>query len=151
MEIRIFDVEKIITRDKKNDKPNGVFIPIWRVWDSKYISSPQMVYVATIPVGEMKGPHLHKSRTGYITPISGKLLFILKSNGNYKEIEIDSEIPKTIEVLPGVGLVTINIGTNIATILNLCYPAWHPENQDNFTADFSDYDFSKWQNLLNKL
>ena len=148
MKVRIFDVEKIITRDKISGNQNGVFLPIWRDWDSKYNSHPQMAYIATIPVGEMKGPHLHKIRTGYITTISGKLLFILNVNGKFTEIEVDSISPKTIEVLPGVGLVTINIGNTTGTILNLCYPAWHPENQDNYVADFSSYDFSKWLKVI---
>jgi len=145
MSARVFDLEIIQTKNKNTEKVNGIFLPIWRSWDSKYKISPDMVYFSTIYPGEMKGPHLHKKRTGYITCLSGESVLVLKENNQYEEIICKAIKPQTIEVLPNVGLLIINIGKEIAALLNICNPAWHPDNQDNYIADFSDYDLSKWQ------
>jgi hypothetical protein len=144
MSPRIINLQAITTVDKKNNNPNGVFVPIWRDWDQLYIANPQMVYMATLPVGEMKGPHLNKIRTGYVTVLTGELILVFKEDGIYTEIEMNANSPKTVEILPGTGFLMINVGKTIGMIVNLCYPAWHPDNQDNYPADFSEYDFTKW-------
>lgn len=148
MKTKIYDVELIITKDKSSNKENGVFLPIWRSWDSKYIINPEMVYYTTLLPKESKGPHLHKKRTGYITCLSGKVVAILKYDDIYEEIILSAKKPKTIEVLPGVGLLTINLNNSIASLLNICAPAWHPDKPDNFQADFSNYDIKKWEKYL---
>jgi dTDP-4-dehydrorhamnose 3,5-epimerase-like enzyme len=144
MKTKIFNVELIKTKDKKTGKQNGIFLPIWRNWDSKYRIFPEMVYYTTLRAREMKGPHLHKERTGYLTCLSGKVVCILKYDGFYEEIINDSKDPITIEVLPGVGLLTINLEDTVSGLLNICSPAWHPDKQDNYLADFSNYDIKKW-------
>lgn len=150
MDFNIIKLEKIITRNKDDQTPNGVFIPVWRNWDSKYNITPDMVYYTTIPPGLSKGPHLHKKRRGYITCLTGKVVFILKNNGTYSEYISDSENPFTIEVPPGTGLLSINIGEVVAGILNICNPAWHPNEPDNYLDDFSDYNIKKWNNFKGK-
>ncbi len=145
MEIKTFNLGKIITKNKETNTENGVFIPVWRNWDSQYSIKPEMVYYTTITPGQMKGPHLHKKRTSNITCVSGKVALVLKSGGNYKEVVADSENPATTEVLPGTGLLVINIGSESAALINICSPAWHPDEPDNFADDYSDYNFSKWQ------
>jgi dTDP-4-dehydrorhamnose 3,5-epimerase-like enzyme len=136
---RIFRVERIETKDKSCREPNGIFVPVWRDWDSKYNIEPKMVYHMTITPGGRKGPHLHKQRTGYITCLSGKVELVLKTNNKYETILCDSDNPTTVEILPGVGLLAINVGTEIASLINICSPAWHPDNQDSYSDDYSDY------------
>lgn len=142
MVTKTFNLELIKTKNKKSGDENGIFMPIWRNWDSKYNIEPQMVYHMTIMPGEKKGPHLHKQRTGYITCLSGKVALILKTDNKYEKIICDSENPITVEVLPGVGLLAINIGFETASLINICSPAWHPDNQDSYSADFTDIDES---------
>jgi dTDP-4-dehydrorhamnose 3,5-epimerase-like enzyme len=135
---RILKLERIVTSNK-NNKQNGIFIPIWRNWDSKYVIDPNMVYFMTILIGDRKGPHLHKNRTGYITCLSGKVELVIRNAGNYESIICDSDQPQSVEILPGVGLLAINIGEEPASLLNICSPAWHPDNPDSYADDFSDY------------
>ena len=146
MKTKIFNVELIKTKEKKTGKQNGIFLPLWRNWDSKYLISPEMVYYTTLNARDIKGPHLHKERTGYLTCLTGKVVCILKYDDFYEEIIIDSKEPKTIEVLPGVGLLTVNLEKAISSLLNICSPAWHPDKPDNYSADFSDYNINKWLN-----
>ena len=94
----------------------------------------------TIAPGCKKGPHLHKKRTGYITCLQGDVTLILKTNNAYERIQCDSKRPVTVEVLPGVGLLAINMASESALLINVCSPAWSPNNQDSYPADFSDFD-----------
>lgn len=142
MATRIFKLDLIKTKNKETGIENGIFIPVWRNWDSKYEVEPKMLYHMTIIPGEQKGPHLHKRRTGYITCLSGQVALILKTDDKYEKFICNSENPTTVEVLPGVGLLAINIGKETASLINICSPAWHPDNQDSYPADFSDIDES---------
>jgi|GEM_PF-1536725 len=146
--MKVIDIEKIITKDKNTNEPNGIFLPIWRSWDSKYNIKPDMVYVSTIPRGSYKGPHLHKKRTGYISVLTGRAALVFKTGNKYEEIIVSAEEPKTIEVPPNTGFLSINIGEDTCMILNICSPAWHPEDPDNYTDDFTDYEINKWSKYI---
>ena len=136
----VFELQVIPTVDKATERGNGVFVPLWRDWDSQYAIDPKMVYFMTVKKGTRKGPHLHKKRTGYITCLSGKVSLILKQGGAYERVECDAARPTTVEILPGVGLLAINGGDEDALLLNICSPAWHPDDQDSYPADFSDFE-----------
>ena len=68
------------------------------------------------------------------------MAIVLKSNNAYEKIICDSKSPKTVEVLPGVGLLALNIGNDTASLINICSPAWHPDSQDSYPIDYSDID-----------
>ena len=144
MQVEVLDLESIKTKDVRHGHQNGVFIPIWRDWDKKYEHDPKMAYVATCFPGELKGPHLHLARWSYLTVLKGKVVFIVKMNDGFQEYVITDEKPQTIVIPCGIPQAHINIGDETAIVLNLCSPAWHPDNQDNYTADYGSYDFAKW-------
>jgi len=138
MATKILKLEVIQNINKKTGRENGVFIHVWRNWDSKYNIDPQMVYFNKIESGYQIVPHLHKEITGYVTCLTGRVSLVLKRDNNYEKIICDANNPSTVEILPGVGLLIINIGNITASLINICSPAWHPDNQDSFTVDFSD-------------
>jgi dTDP-4-dehydrorhamnose 3,5-epimerase-like enzyme len=144
MNIRLIDLQVIPTKDTRDGHQNGIFVPIWRDWDKIYQKEPSMVYLAHCFAGEIKGPHLHKERWSYLTVITGKVVFIVKTDTGYQEFILDAAKPQTLEIPAGTPQAHINIGTEIAIVMNLCDPAWHPDRQDNFNGDYADYDFSKW-------
>lgn len=146
MNVRLMDLELIHTKDVRDGHHNGNFIPLWRDWDKKYEHDPAMAYIATCFRGEIKGPHLHKERWSYLTVLRGKVVFIVKENGSYSEFVLSGDRPQTLVIPANIPQAHVNIGDEEAIILNLCNPAWHPERQDNYTGDYSDYDFSKWLN-----
>jgi len=144
MEVRLINLELITTKDVRHGHQNGVFIPVWRDWDKEYEHDPKMVYVTTCFPGELKGPHLHKTRWSYLTVLKGKVAFIVKTDAGFKEYVISDEKPQTLVIPAGIPQAHVNIGAVDAIVMNLCTPAWHPDNQDNYTADYGDYDFAKW-------
>ena len=143
-EVKIYDLELIKTKDVKGGHQNGNFIPVWRDWDKIYEKEPEMVYVATCFPKELKGPHLHHDRWSYLTVLKGKVAFIVNVEEDFKEFVITDEKPQTLVIPAGIPQAHINIGEEEAIIINLCNPAWHPDRQDNYTADYGDYDFAKW-------
>ncbi len=144
MKIELFDLELIKTKDVRDGHQNGIFIPVWRDWDNKYEKEPKMVYVTSCFPGELKGPHLHKQRWSYLTVLKGKVVFIVKVDDEFQEFIVSAEKPQTLVIPAGTPQAHINIGDEDAIVMNLCNPAWHPENQDNYTADYGDYDFARW-------
>jgi dTDP-4-dehydrorhamnose 3,5-epimerase-like enzyme len=139
MKSRKTDLELIRTKDKLTQSENGIFVPVWRDWDSKLSIVPSMVYYMTLDPGTSKGPHLHKLRTSNITCISGKVKVVLKSEGTYETTFLKASEPCMIEVLPLTGLLISNESDETAIVLNICSPAWHPDNPDNYSDDFSDF------------
>ncbi len=139
MKARIINLEVIQTKEFKTNNSNGIFVPVWRDWDSKLVVSPQMIYYTTLEANTSKGPHLHKLRTGNLTCILGQVTVVLKHGDNYETIILSDKDPKLLEVLPGTGLLMTNNGSEKSIVLNLCSPAWHPDNQDSFLDDFSTY------------
>lgn len=144
MEVKLIDLEQIATKDVRHGHQNGLFIPIWRNWDNIYEHEPEMVYVATCFPGELKGPHLHKQRWSYLTVIKGEVVFIVKTDKGFQEYVLNDKKPQTLVIPAGTPQAHVNIGAADAIVMNLCNPAWHPDNQDNYTADYGDYDFTKW-------
>ena len=144
MPAKIFNLEHIQTKDMRDGHQNGWFVPVWRDWDKIYEHEPKMAYIATCFPGEIKGPHLHKERWSFLTVLKGEVVFIVKESGQYKEFIIKDTLPQTLVIPANTPQAHINIGKEEAIVLNLCNPAWHPERQDNYAGDYSDYNFSKW-------
>mgnify|MGYP001169379654 CR=1 FL=1 len=66
-------------------------------------------------------------------------------DGNFKEIEIDSEKPVLICVPNGLASAHVNVGKEQARILVLADIAWRPNDNEMINVEFSDYDFNKWK------
>ena len=133
------------TKNIENEKINGTLTVIWRNWDSKLSKNPEMVYVSSANSKEVKGPHIHLRRNSYFTCIHGKVVFIIKNNTEYVEIETDENDPKMIFVPKEIPSAHINLSNGISRILTLTDVAWKPNDNEMKNVFFDDYDWDKWK------
>ena len=140
-------LESFPTKDVDNQHTNGKLTVIWRDWDKILPGEPKMIYISSVFPKEIKGPHLHLKRISYFVCIKGKVIFIIKDNdGNYHEIEADSETSKLVAVSNGIAAAIINPSKNISKILVLADVAWKPNDNEMENTAFEDYDWKKWEN-----
>lgn len=145
MIIRTKTNPRIITRHE-DGAPNGFLVPIYNIHDGFFQAGrePQQVYMTVISPSTIKGPHLHFIRTGFFTCIKGNARFILKSESGYQVFYSGEDYEyRSVEVPTGVPAALQNVGDGEAIVLNMPSPAWTPNMDDEHTADFSDFDFSK--------
>ena len=142
----VFELETHETKDILDDHKNGELTVIWRNWD-EIINQPNMIYLNSVNPGERKGPHIHKNRTSYFFCLQGKMIIVIKDkNGNYHEIEADSETSKLVAVSNGIAAAIINPSKNTSKILVLADVAWKPNDNEMENTTFEDYDWKKWEN-----
>ena len=142
----VIKLEKHVTKDTHDPHTNGDLTVIWRDWDNIIKKTPKMVYLSSVNPGEIKGPHLHKNRTSYFFCIHGKVVFIIQDeNGNFEEIEVDSENPVLICVPNGIASAHVNVGKEQSRVLVLADVAWRPNDNEMVNVEFSDYNFNKWK------
>ena len=77
-EISAIPLDTFPTRDVTDKHENGKLTVIWRDWDKILKFEPKMVYISTVNIGEVKGPHLHTKRDSYFVCIKGRVVFIVK-------------------------------------------------------------------------
>ena len=144
-DFKIIRLEKHNTKDVNDSHVNGELIVIWRDLD-EIINVPKMVYVNSVNPKQVKGPHLHENRTTYFYCIDGKIVLIIKDkNGDYHEIESDSEKPILVSVSNGIAAAIVNPNNNIAKVLVLADIAWKPNDNEMKNIKFEDYDWNKWK------
>ncbi len=143
----VFKLEKHPTKDIKDSHVNGSLTVIWRDYDNILKTEPKMVYVSSVNPGEIKGPHLHKRRDSYFTCIHGKVIFIIKTDDGFEEIEADSEDPVMVFVPKNFPSAHINVTNTTSRILTLTNITWRPNDNEMENVEFSDYDWSKWNNM----
>ena len=104
----IWDLEKHQSRAVTDSHINGELTVIWRDWDNLIKNHPKMVYVNSVNPGEVKGPHIHKNRTSYFYCIHGTIILVIQDrNGEYHEIEANSEKPILVSVSNGVAAAIV--------------------------------------------
>ena len=136
---------KFVTTDK-NGEVNGFLVPIYNIKDGffDYGKEPQQVYMTVIARNKIKGPHLHYVRTGCFTCIKGNARFVIKTNDGFSQIYSGEDYDYQSVIVPtGVPAALQNIGEDEAIVLNMPSPAWTPDMNDEYSADFSDFDFTK--------
>lgn len=144
-------LEKHPTKDIVDQHINGELTVIWRDWDNFMPNSPKMIYVTSVNAGEIKGPHLHLRRTSYFTCIHGKVVFITRDkDGNYKEFISGSEEPSMICVPKNISSAHLNLSNEQSRILSITDISWKPNDNEMENVMFSDYDWKKWDQYLNK-
>lgn len=143
----IFKLEKHSTKDVNDSHVNGSLTVIWRDYDYIIKNELKMVYVSSVDPGEKKGPHIHKQRDSYFTCIHGKVIFIIKTDDGFQEIESDAENPVMVFVPKNFPSAHINVSASTSRILTLTNIAWHPNDNEMENIEFSDYDWSKWNNI----
>ena len=142
----VFELENHETKDISDSHVNGKLTVIWRNWD-KIIKSPEMIYLNLVNPGEVKGPHIHKNRTSYFFCLQGKMIIVIQDkNGEYHEIEADSETAKLVAVSNGIAAAIVNPSNDIAKILVMADISWRPNDNEMDNCVFNDYDFNKWKN-----
>ena len=141
----VFKLEKHSTKDIDDSHVNGSLTVIWRDYDDIIKNQPKMVYVSSVEPGEIKGPHLHKRRDSYFTCIHGKVIFIIKTDNGFQEIESDAENPMMIFVPKNFPSAHINISNSPSRILTITNIAWRPNDNEMENCQFEDYDWNKWK------
>jgi len=138
-------IETHKTKDIKDGHTNGSLSVIWRDWDKKIDYEPRMVYVSTVNINEIKGPHIHTKRNSYFTCIHGKVVFIIKdTDGKFYEIESGEENPIMVFVPKNIPSAHINISDKSSSVLALADVAWKPDDDEMVNTTFDDYNWKKW-------
>ena len=145
--IKSFKRYFVKTVDQRTKENNGRLYSLWKHYETDREMQPMELYVTTFNPGVLKGPHLHKTRWDYFTCIKGRVAIVVRDHdGKYYEFISSEDNPITVEVPANIPSATINLTDEIAMMTNLCNPAWHPDNEDNYNVEFNDYDFGKWRN-----
>lgn len=129
-----------------NGESNGYLVPIYNVHEHFYPdgSEPKQVYLTAISPNAIKGPHLHFVRSGCFTCIKGNVRVVMKFGLNYEVVKSGEDYDFISVMIPaGVPAAIQNLDSNEALVLNMPYPAWTPEMNDEHTADFSDFNFGE--------
>ena len=138
-------IETHKTKDIKDGHTNGSLSVIWRDWDKKIDYEPRMVYVSTVNINEIKGPHIHTKRNSYFACIRGKVVFIIKdTDGKFYEIESGEENPIMVFVPKNIPSAHINISDKSSRVLALADVAWKPDDDEMVNTTFDDYNWKKW-------
>ena len=138
-------IETHKTKDIKDGHTNGSLSVIWRDWDKKIDYEPRMVYVSTVNINEIKGPHIHTKRNSYFTCIHGKVVFIIKdTDGKFYEIESGEENQIMVFVPKNIPSAHINISDKSSSVLALADVAWKPDDDEMVNTTFDDYNWKKW-------
>jgi len=143
MTLEIKSNRKFITFDTKG-QPNGFLVPIYNIHDGFFRpgKEPQQMYITVISPHKIKGPHLHFIRMGCFTCIKGNARFVLKTESGYQVVlSGEAHEYRSVIVPTGVAAALQNIGDEDAFVVNMPYPAWTPEMNDENSADFSDFNF----------
>ena len=94
---------------------------------------------------KLKVHSLHTQRNSYFTCISGKVVFIIKNDDEYIEIETGENDPQMIFVPKNIPSAHINLSNGISSIITLADIAWKPDDDEMKNISFDDYDWSKWK------
>jgi len=146
MNLKVKSNKKFDTKDDKGNY-NGFLVPIYNTNDGFFEANkePQQVYLTVIAPRKIKGPHLHFIRTGCFTCIKGNARFVLKIENRYEIIYSGESYEYQSVIVPtGVPAALQNIGDEDAFVLNMPNPAWTPTMNDEYSADFSDFDFNSY-------
>ena len=144
----VWDLEKHQTKDITDSHINGELTVVWRDWDNLIKNHPKMVYVNSVNPGEIKGPHIHKTRTTYFFCIHGNVVLIIQDNdGKFHEVKSDSDKPVLIAVSNGTAAAIVNPTTKVAQVLVLADIAWKPNDNEMQNTSFKDYDWNKWKKI----
>jgi dTDP-4-dehydrorhamnose 3,5-epimerase-like enzyme len=133
--------QKIVTKDRSGQE-NGFLVPIYNINDKFVDDVIQQIYVTVCNPHMSKGPHLHRKRTGYFTCISGNVKIIMQRGKNEYGVRYTGEDYEytTVEVEPGTPTLIVNDGDTPAIILNMTFPAWTPDDQDDYPVVEWSYD-----------
>ena len=132
------------TRSVGGTRVNGALTVVWRDWDEIIRHPPRMVYVTSVDRGEITGPHLHLRRNSYFLCIRGRVVFVIRQDGRYVEIESGESDPAMVYVPRNFASAHINVSEGPSSVLALADVAWRPGDNEMQNVEFGDYDWKKW-------
>lgn len=116
----------IETRNADGDV-NGWIQPLWHVDSGVPI---EQVYLTVVSAGMSKGPHLHKKRRGFFMVVRGIVTIVWRDvDGKYWH-RIMSVGCDPLEIPPGTPAALYNDSMDDAYVINMPYPAWRKDDQD---------------------
>lgn len=133
------------TKDIHDNHTNGNLTVIWRDWDKIIKNPPKMVYVTSVNPGDIKGPHLHLKRTSHFVCIKGKVVFIIKTQNGYIEIESSDQNPVLVHIPKNIPSAHVNLSDDTSLVLTLADIAWRPNDNEMQNISYDDYDWKKWK------
>ena len=145
------DLELHETLNIDDQHVNGSLTVVWRDWDKILEHPPKMIYITSVNKNEVKGPHLHTKRNSYFLCIKGKVVFIIKQDEKYLEIESSESKPVMVYVPKNFASAHINLFNQTSSVLTLADIAWRPNDNEMENIEFDDYDWSKWNTNKNKI
>ena len=114
-------------------EPTGWLRPLWHVDGGPPI---EQVYLTVVAPGATKGPHLHMKRRGLFYCIAGTALVTWRQDGQYHNVTLGPEHARErIEIPPGCPAAISNSGKQEAYVLNMPYPAWRQDDQDEWPVE----------------
>jgi dTDP-4-dehydrorhamnose 3,5-epimerase-like enzyme len=119
-------VKSIQTHDVDGN-PNGWLLPLWHVDDKEPI---EQVYLTVVEPGMCKGPHLHWRRRGRFVCVKGNVLVVTRGSDYHERWSGEDHGFAVVRVNPGIAAALYNRGDEPAYVLNMPYPPWRKDDQD---------------------
>ncbi len=124
---------------------SGSIIPLWKHYDESGLEA-RMVYAATCLPGNVKGPYRHTRRRGLLSVLKGKVAFVYRENGRFRDKVLSAgKQPVLVDIPPMQDYAIVGLGREESILVNVCDYAWREGDGETLTPDFSGYDFGKWR------
>ena len=129
--------KKVITKDHEC-RENGWLLEIGSMHDNFTEHLPGQVYLSVCKPKMVKGFHLHKKKTNQYTCVKGNVKLVVWDGKKYNEYEMGEKNFLTVKVKPGEPAAFYNPNDEDAYIINCCFPAWFPgdNEQEEWVSDY---------------
>ena len=131
------------THAKGGRARSGAMIPLWNEREGRGLV-PRMVYATTCLPGKVKGPYRHSRRRGLLSILRGRVAFVYRAGGRFRERVLDSRRPLLVDIPPRLVYCIVGLGKEESLLVNMCDYAWRKGDGESSEPDFGAYDFAKW-------
>ncbi len=121
--------KRVVTRDHEG-KENGWLLEIASTHDQFTENMAGQVYLSVAKPKTVKGFHLHKKKTNHFTCIKGNVKLVVWDGTKYHEYLMGEDNFITVKVKPGEPAAFYNPGDEDAYIINCCFPAYYPGDNE---------------------
>lgn len=114
---------------------NGTIVSLFNTSEDPVLSRPGQVYLTTVKPGMMKGPHLHKERTGRFACVHGEVLIVVRDDkGEYHQCwSGEHRGIQTVTVPFGMAAAIYNVGVIEAKVIVMPTEPWNPDDEWEIT------------------
>jgi hypothetical protein len=131
------------SRPRKGRGAAGSLIPLWNVHEGRGLV-PRFVYATTCLPGKVKGPYRHARRRGLLSILRGRVAFVYRVGGRFRERVLVSKRPVMVDIPPRQDYCIVGLGREEALLVNVCDYAWRKGDGEASVPDFRGYNFAKW-------